>query len=152
MRKLVIFTILVLIVCSCAKAPDKPSAPVLTYKSFLAWKVNGKDTSNLIFHFVDGDGNLFVDPTNVKPNFVLISYYYNNGTKSMVQYNVTSSAITQPPKTNYQGQLIQGDILYPSSQYRSADSVKIVQFSFFMVDNNNTKSNVVTTPTIQLNY
>ena len=90
--------------------------------------------------------------SNCPSNIVVIPSYFYPDSNKFLKGLTFSYVLVQPENGYYKNKSITGDIELPLSQFRPSDAIKIIQFDFFMVDMKDNKSNVVTTPTIALNF
>ena len=154
MRNLLILFLASLFCFACVKDKTENVVPVLAYIDFeKAGKspYSNQDTAVLKFSFEDGDGDLFRDQKTDPSNIVVIpSYFYPDSNK--FSKGLAFSYVLVTPNEYYKNKSITGEIELPLSQFRPSDAIKIIQFDFFMVDMKDNKSNVVTTPTIALNF
>lgn len=160
MRYLILILFFACIGFSCA--PKQPSSPipVIEYKDFKAYKVNGSDTAVMIIGYADGDGDIFKDDNNKGPNFIGTFYYLNSATNKFTAIidlitkdtaRITQT-ILQPKDASYKGKSVQGEIFLPFNPFRSGDSVKTFKYTLFMVDGAGHKSNVITTPVYNITF
>ena len=155
MRNLLILFLASLICFACVKAKTENVVPVLAYIDFeKAGKspYSNQDTAVLKFSFEDGDGDLFRDQKTDPSNIVVIPSYFYPDSNKFSKGLTFSYVLVQPENGYYKNKSITGDIELPLSQFRPSDAIKKIQFEFFMVDMKDNKSNVVTTPTIVLNF
>lgn len=155
MRNLLILFLASLICFACVKAKTENVVPVLAYIDFeKAGKspYSNQDTAVLKFSFEDGDGDLFRDQKTDPSNIVVIPSYFYPDSNKFLKGLTFSYVLVQPENGYYKNKSITGDIELPLSQFRPSDAIKKIQFEFFMVDMKDNKSNVVTTPTIVLNF
>ena len=154
MRNLLILFLASLFCFACVKDKTENVVPVLAYIDFeKAGKspYSNQDTAVLKFSFEDGDGDLFRDQKTDPSNIVVIpSYFYPDSNK--FSKGLAFSYVLVTPNEYYKNKSINGEIELPLSQFRPSDAIKKIQFEFFMVDMKDNKSNVVTTPTIVLNF
>ena len=154
MRNLLILFLASLFCFACVKDKTENVVPVLAYIDFeKAGKspYSNQDTAVLKFSFEDGDGDLFRDQKTDPSNIVVIpSYFYPDSNK--FSKGLAFSYVLVTPNEYYKNKSITGEIELPLSQFRPSDAIKKIQFEFFMVDMKDNKSNVVTTPTIVLNF
>ena len=154
MRNLLILFLASLFCFACVKDKTENVVPVLAYIDFeKAGKspYSNQDTAVLKFSFEDGDGDLFRDQKTDPSNIVVIpSYFYPDSNK--FSKGLAFSYVLVTPNEYYKNKSITGEIELPLSQFRPSDAIKKIQFEFFMVDMKDNKSNVVTTPTIALNF
>jgi hypothetical protein len=154
MRNVLYIICLALCAFSCVKTRTESDVPKIDYKNFVAWKTTTGDTAVLTLSYEDGDGDLFRDETATDPNIVIAPYYYDEKKAVFVRdtSNIISNRITQPDNGYYKGKSIKGDIIYPMSSFRSSNKIKMLKMDIFMVDMNDHKSNIVTTPVYTVTF
>ncbi|MGZ4099689.1 MAG: hypothetical protein ACXVNM_12460 [Bacteroidia bacterium] len=151
---------LIAVFASCVKKQSTDPNPVIEYKDFKAWKVNGSDTAVMVIGYQDGDGNIFRDNTSNGPNLIGTFYYLNSAThkftaiKDIITNDTAriTQTITQPKDASYKGKAVKGEMYIPWNPFRSGDSVKTFKYTLFMVDEAGNKSNVLTTPEFNINF
>lgn len=135
--------------------------PVIEYKDFRAWKVNGSDTAVMVIGYQDGDGDIFRDVASHGPNLIGTFYYLNSATHKFTPiFDIITKdtaritqTITQPnPDASYKGKAVSGEMYIPWNPFRSGDSVKVFKYSLFVVDEAGNKSNVLSTPEYTINF
>lgn len=163
MRFLLLIFLLVALGYSCIKKKTKDPVPYIEFIDFLkAGKsvYTGSDTALIYITYEDGDGDLFTDKRSEGPNFIFTPYFYNSLTdKFYVEFDPITkdtfritNTILQPDNGYYKGKSIKGEIFVPLNQYRPSDAVKILKFTGFMIDMQQHKSNVVSSPAYTLNF
>lgn len=157
--RLHLFYILPLVfILSCAKQPSTDPVPALTFKyvdplgkTKLGSTLGERDTATLVFHYEDGDGDLFRNNNNDGANLIYTTYVYQADSDKFVVDGISNPAtITQPANGAYKGKSIFGDIYVPMRQFRSSDKIKIFKFEAFMLDMKGHKSNVISSPVYTL--
>ncbi|MCW3075447.1 MAG: hypothetical protein JWO32_56 [Bacteroidetes bacterium] len=160
MRLLIAIFIASVFCFSCAKKQTKDPVPVIEYKDFKAWKVNGSDTAILTIGYEDGDGDIFRENNSKGPNFIGTFYYLNSAThvfttvKDIITNDTArfTQTILQPAETSYKGKAVKGEMFIPWQEFRKGDSIKIFMYKIFMIDDAGNKSNVLTTPVYTINF
>lgn len=155
MRYLAILFLSSLIGFACVKPKTKNPVPVLAYVDFAKSgksPYTNQDTALLVYSYEDGDGNLFRDATSDGSNIVISTYEFNSDSNKFIPGINISYVLLQPDNGYYKGKSIQGQISVPMNQYRTSDKIKKIKLDFFMVDMDKHKSNVVSSPTISLNF
>lgn len=145
---------------SCVKKQSTDPKPLIEYKDFQAWKMNGSDTAFMVIGYQDGDGDIFRDNNVNGPNLVGTFYYLNSATNKFtaVKDIITNDTmritqtILQPRDGNYKGKSVRGEMFIPWNPFRTGDSVKVFKYTLFVVDESGNKSNVITTPTFSINF
>jgi hypothetical protein len=159
MRILTILIVLTAAMFSCVKPPNQDPIPEIEYRGV---PVLGKatsasepprDTAVLVIRYSDGDGDIFRNSNSDGPNLIYATYALNADSGKFVREgDMNQTTITQPANGYYKGKAIYGDIYLPMRQFRSSDKVKVIKFEAFMVDMQDHKSNVITSPVFTLNF
>ena len=161
MPKVLLITVLFIFLWSCVKRPSTSPNPTISYNNFQAWKVRGTiDTAVAVLNYEDGDGDIFLDNTTQGPNIIGTFYYLNKqtGQFSGVKDNITNNTlrftqtVLMPNDVNYNGKSIKGEMYIPIASFRTGDTVKTFKYTFFVQDKAGHKSNVITTPSITINF
>ena len=112
--------------------------------------INNSDTALLVIGFTDGDGDLFRDSKNDGANLVYTTYAYDAATQEFkINGNPNPATVVQPAEGYYKGKSIQGEIGIPLPDFR-LNNVKIIKLEVFMIDVQNHKTNVVSSPVYTL--
>jgi hypothetical protein len=161
MRVLTLIFLLSFFCFSCVKKQSSDPVPVIEYKDFKAWKINGSDTAYLVIGYEDGDGDIFRDASTHGPNLVGTFYYLNSATNKFTPIfdiitqdtaRITQTVLQPNPDASYKGKAVRGEMYLPWNPFRSGDSVKVFKYTLFIVDEAGNKSNVITTPEFSINF
>lgn len=139
---------------SCTQAPEYPIEPVIKFESFgkTVLEQNGKDTTELVFSFTDGDGdlgdidslNIFI--TDLRSNFQEAGFRIpfippqgtGNGISGLVSFKLPSSCCTYP---------VGGPLACSPSEEFPFDTVR---YSIYIRDRALNMSNVIETEDLVL--
>lgn len=140
----------------CAKQPEYSETPQLEYVDLSLRQVyrgnQARDTCDLRISFSDGDGDLFVQSSADPANVLLKYYVYHVDSAKFIISGVESKSVKEPANGYYRGKAISGEIQIPLTQFRPNTSYKIIKMDLQMVDLQQHKSNVVSTPVFTLNF
>jgi len=127
--------------------------PVIEYKSFNP--LLGDTAADLVITFSDGDGDIGKEKED-KANNLFMTYYYFDGTKFRAFFDSFNNDTLRIPYTirkpidDYEGKPISGEVAVKLNQYRPTKTHKRIKYVMYMLDNANHKSNVLTTPELQV--
>jgi hypothetical protein len=159
MRYLLFLFPVMFVTFSCVKPPSTDPVPLLEYKDVSPLErttLGGgtpRDTAVLIVRYADGDGDLFRNSSKDPPNVIYWTLAFNADSNKFIRdQDIHSYNIPQPANGYYKGKAIHGDVYIPMRQIRSSDKIKVIKFEVFMVDMQDHKSNVVTTPVFTLSF
>ncbi|GAB4133199.1 MAG: hypothetical protein Fur0041_05230 [Bacteroidia bacterium] len=138
---------------SCKPEPVFPDEPILTFKEYIQNDVS--DTLKVVFSFTDGDGDIGVSPTANDSNMVLVLYYKApDGNFYVIDDPNTANPSDSVfytyriPKLASGQKGLEGDIyLTMNKAFIPYDTL---QFTAFLLDQSDHKSNVVRTPEVEL--
>jgi hypothetical protein len=140
---------------ACVKKKTFSQSPEIEYKSFTPYGLT--DTADLVLGFSDGDGDIGKDKEDKTNNLFYTFYYFDTVTKVFrADYNAVLNDTTRVPYTirkpidDYNGKPISGEIAIKINGYRGSKTRKRIKYVLYMFDNANHKSNVLTTPEIQV--
>lgn len=150
---------------ACIKPKSKNPVPVIEFKDFNAWLVNGHDTAVMVLGYEDGDGDIFRDANVNGPNLIGTFYYLNSATNQFtaikdiitndtarITQTILQPSVIYEDVSSYRGKSVKGEMYLPWSPFRSGDTVKVFKYTLFIVDEAGNKSNIVTTPTFTVNF
>lgn len=159
-KKLIIFSLPALFLWSCIKAPEFSNTPTLEFRSFskptLKQGIVGSDSVALSLFFTDGDGNFGTPPNGTEKNIFLV----DNRTKEVFGQYIAPFVPVEGGGNGISGTIqiliLSTCCIYESSSgldpcERSAEfPVNDLSFDIFISDRAGNKSNVITTPDLQL--
>jgi hypothetical protein len=146
---------------SCVKRNGNSPIPEITFQEFRALKGAGGDSAVFLLGYKDGDGDLFLDKNEQGPNLIITPYYFNSSKNEYLAefnpdplFNDTMriyAYIKQPSNGYYKDKSIKGEILFPTTGFRSG-SQKIFKYRLYMKDLKGNKTQVLTTPSYTISF
>lgn len=140
-----------LLYTACVKKKVYSQTPEIEYKNFYAFQ---GDSADMVIGFNDGDGDIGSETTR---NLFITYYYLDTVTgKYTGYYNPTLNDTTRftytvkKPTDSYTGKSISGEIAVTLQQYRHSKKVKKLKYTIYLVDEAGHKSNVATTPELNV--
>ena len=143
---------------ACVKKTTYPSVPSIDYSDFIPYQ---GDSADLKVTFADGNGDIGVTENDSTRNFWYTYYYLDTITlkyRAYTTYNpvtgindtLRNSYTIKSPSDSYKGKPISGEISVRLQKFRHIKKVKNVKYVFYLFDEAGNKSNVVTSPEIQV--
>ena len=146
MLRLAFFLLLLFSLFSCIRRKDIGPAPEIEFLEFKYIGPEGHDTAEFQLGYIDTDGDLFWDQTNLIVN----TYVWSVDSGKFV-FDLSWQRIIRPPGNGiYDGKSIEGYIYLNEKEWRSSLN-NVVRFDIVMVDKKGNASNVVSTPSFTIN-
>lgn len=140
---------------ACVKKKTFSQKPEIEFKSFTP--LFGDTAANLVIGFSDGDGDIGKEREDKTNNLFITYYYFDTLTNNFHAYYSAMDLDTvrilytvRKPTDNYEGKPISGEVAVKINQYRDSPARKRIKYVMYLVDNANNKSNVLTTPELQV--
>jgi hypothetical protein len=159
MKKLLLFfPVFVLAGISCKKKGNEfPPEPAITYISTLPHEIHIFDTTALIqikFHFTDGDGDLGLDPSELKLGIFLKDSRDTTTRDSTVGYPFPYIAPSMRQKGGLQGTVSVNLTreFFPIDSLHVALGGDTLSWFIYVQDTSGHKSNVIQSDTIYIKY
>ena len=144
------------LVFACVKKSKYPTVPEIEYKDFVL--IDSK-SAYLQLKFSDGDGNVTLNENDTTKNFFYTYYYYDTIIKKFTAlyspdlndtFRFAYSVRTPLEAPSFKGKQISGEISVKLQEYRHSKYVKRVKYVMYLLDQDGNKSNVVTSPEINV--
>lgn len=140
---------------ACVKKKTYSQNPEIEFKSFTP--LLGDTAAELVIGFSDGDGDIGKEKEDKAINLFMTYYYFDTVTKNFHGFfsAFTNDTVRIPytirkPIDDYNGKPISGEVAVRINQYRPTKTHKRIKYVMYMLDNANNKSNVLTTPELQV--
>jgi hypothetical protein len=140
---------------ACVKKKTFSQSPQIEFMSFTP--LLGDTAANLVIGFSDGDGDIGKEKEDKTNNLFITYYYFDTVTNNFhAFFNPFINDTTRIPYTvrkpidDYSGKPISGEVAVKINQYRPTINHKRIKYVMYMVDNANHKSNLLTTPELQV--
>jgi hypothetical protein len=150
-----IITALLAGVYSCVKKKTYSQNPEIEFKSFTP--LLGDTAADLVIGFSDGDGDIGKDKEDKTNNLFMTYYYFDTLTQKFraIYDPIALDTVRIPytvrkPVDDYNGKSISGEVDVRINQYRPTKKQKRIKYVVYLLDNANHKSNVLTTPELQV--
>ncbi|MBL7934221.1 MAG: hypothetical protein JNM51_00245 [Bacteroidia bacterium] len=159
MKKFIFKYLLILVICSgfisaCIKKTSYATTPEIEYKAFYPYI---GDSADIQVKFKDGNGDIGVSKGDTTRTFWLTYYYKDSVTNKYVGYyrplfndTLKTGYVVNAPDDSYKGKAISGDISIRIPRTRHITAVKSIKYVIYMFDEAGNKSNVITTPELNL--
>ena len=143
-----------LILGACVKKKTYSTTPEIEYKAFYPYV---GDSADFVIKFMDGDGDIGVGQDDTTKTLYVNYYYKDTVTGKYVGYystflndTVKTGYIVKKPTDAYTGKAISGEISVRLQQYRHSKKIKHVKYVSYLLDRAGHKSNVITTPELNV--
>jgi hypothetical protein len=154
--KYLLLTVMITVFCyACVKKTSYPTTPTVDYKGFVSYS---GDSADLQISFTDGDGDIGVGATDSTRTFWYTYYFQDTVTNLYKAYyrplffdTLRIGYVVKSPSEAFIGKPINGEMSIRLQQSRHDSWVKKVKYVFYLYDAAGNKSNVVTSPEINLN-
>lgn len=151
---LFIFGIIGLVIYSCVKKTTYPKIPEIEYKDFFPFL---GDSADLQIKFTDGDGDIGVEQEDSTRTLFYTYYYKDTITQQYTAYYSTAlndtlriGYVVNAPTDSYLGKPISGEINVRLQKYRHSKKIKKIKYVIYLFDKAGNKSNIVTSPEIDV--
>ncbi len=139
---------------ACVKKKSYSEVPEIEYKDFYPFT---GDSGVLVTKFTDGNGDIGVGQEDTTKTFWYTYYYFDTISDKYVAYydwnnndTLRIGYIVKAPTDSYKGKPISGEISIKLQQYRHTSQVKKIKYVFYLLDAAGNKSNVVTSPELDV--
>lgn len=150
----VISGIIALVTFSCVKKTTYPKDPQIEYKDFYPF---AGDSGQIAIKFTDGDGNIGVGSEDTTRTLFITYYYKDSISHQYVGYysqifndTLRTGYVVRAPADSYLGKPISGEVSVKLQQYRHSKKIKNVKYVIYLYDKDGNKSNVITTPELDV--
>ncbi len=142
------------VVYSCVKKTTYPKTPEIEYQAFYPFV---GDSADFQIKFTDGDGDIGVSETDSTRTLFVTYYFKDTVTNKYRAYYSTlfndtlrTGYVVRAPSDSYQGKPISGEVSVRLQQFRHSKKIKNVKYVVCLFDKAGNKSNVITTPELQV--
>lgn len=153
-KYLLFFSIVGAIVFACVKKTTYPTTPEIEYQAFYPYV---GDSADIQIKFKDGDGDIGGSETDSTRNFWVTYYYKDTVTNKYTAYYIQQDNDTlrtgytiKSPSAAFKGKPISGEVNVRLQQLRHSKKIKNIKYVIYLFDQSGNKSNVITTPEINV--
>ena len=151
---LLIFLIITGLGYSCIKKNNYTVTPEIEFSNLIPYTDESADLKIL---FNDGNGDIGVNGNDTTLSLFTTYYYYDTITlkyraflKTSPNDTLRSNYIVKAPTDAYKGKPISGELSVRLQQYRHSTKIKKIKYVVYLLDKAGNKSNVITTPELNV--